>query len=796
MFRTNSPAASIPAILVALIGITPPSAFPAWVEQGPGPTLRGQVEGITNRPVSGAVNAVAGDASNADVLYVGTVNGGIWKSSNATASSPTWIPLTDQQLPALSINSLATSPVDPNTLFAGTGSTSSFGQDGSPGFGVARSTDAGATWTLLATSTFAGRSIDSIVPTTLSGGQVVLAATLFDGGGVYRSVDGGSSFTRISGSGGLPTGGASSLVADPGAPARLYAGVPNSFGGGASAGVFRSDDGGLTWTSVRAGLPGLGTSLRILLAVSRDTAVVYAMIIGNAGATNGKLQGVFRSTNLGATWVAMGVPSPEIFPGAQGIIHGAIAADPTNANLVFIAGDRQDSPFPNTNGCNNFSASVFRGNALLLPGNPWENAVCLGANGTSPHADARVMGYDANGNLLQGNDGGIYRLVSPNNAGNRAWVSVLGNVRPAEFHSVAYDPLSNVVFGGAQDTGTTIQNAPGSFTWTELLQGDGGVVAVDGDQTAHPGTSIRYSSFDFLDFFNRSTWSAGNTLVGSLTQVGLTITSGAGTGLTLSQFDANIQFYNPYVLNRISPSRMLIGTKNIYDSTDRGDTLANLGFTGQFITSLAYGGRFGGVPQPDVFYVGAGSSILHRVTVGGPVTALSAYPGGNVRSLVMDPENYRKIYVVDAQSRVWGSFDEGISWMNLTANLPTLCGDVRTIEVFSPDAGIRNTVLIVGGLGGVFQMRRPGAGGASWIPLSAGLPHGLVLDLHYDYTNDVLVAGILGRGAWTLTSFFRDGGGTGAAAAQAIGGTGVQEPGTPLDLPDDLPTAPPASAFP
>ena len=61
-------------------------------------------------------------------------------------------------------------------------------------------------------------------------------------------------------------------------------------------------------------------------------------------------------------------------------------------------------------------------------------------------------------------------------------------------------------------------------------------------------------------------------------------------------------------------------------------------------------------------------------------------------------------------------------------------------------------------------MRRPGAGGAIWTPLSTGIPNALVQDLHYDYTNDVLVAGSLGRGSWTLTSFFRGGGGTGAAA--------------------------------
>jgi hypothetical protein len=801
MFQGKRRVGWVLAILVALTCISAGPASSAWVEQGPGPILNGQSEGIPNsNPVSGAVNAIAVDPSDSsgNTVYVGTVNGGVWKTASFLAASPTWTPLTDQALPALSINSLAVSPLDSNTVFAGTGSTSSFALDGSPGFGVARSTDGGATWTVLASSTFTGRQINNIVPTTLSGGQVVLAATLRDGGGVWRSTDGGSSFTQVSGAvgTGLPSGGASSLVSDPTNGSRFYAGVPNSFGGGASAGVYRSVDGGLTWTSVSTGLTGLGTSLRILLSVGPTTGVLNAMIIG----TSGTLQGVFQSPDTGVAWTAMGVPSPPIFPGGQGSIHGAIVSHLTNANVVFISGDRQNSPFPNTNGCNNFSGNVFRGDVSLLPGNPWQNVVCNGANGTSPHADSRAMLFDANGDLLQGNDGGIYRLANPNNSPLRTWASANGNVRPTELHSAAYDPVSNVVFGGAQDVGTPIQNSPGSLTWSDLLQGDGGVVAVDGDQVAHPGTSIRYTSFNFLGFFNRSTWNAGNSLVSGPTALGLHITSGPGTGLTLFQFDPNIQFYNPYVLNVIDPSRMLIGTANIYESLDRGDTLRDFGFTGAFIgddfgnTPLAYGSRSSGVPMPDVFYVGAGSTIFHRVTLGGAITTLAAYPGGTIRALVMDPQNFQKVYVLDTQSRVWASFDEGASWQNLTANLPSLTSSVRTIELFSPNAGIINTVLIAGGQGGVFQMRRPGAAGASWTQLSSGLPDALVFDLHYDYTHNVLVAGTLGRGAWTLTNFFRGGGGTGAGTAGVPLFRRLLVPGaeTPLTLPGDLPTAPPA----
>src|SRR5439155_13555956 len=139
------------------------------------------------------------------------------------------------------------------------------------------------------------------------------------------------------------------------------------------------------------------------------------------------------------------------FPGGQGILHGALLADRTDPNVVFIAGDRQEldtsvnPPPPNANGCTTFCANVFRG-VFAAGETSWQNIVCRGANGTAPHADARVMVFDANGDILQGNDGGIVRLTAPNSRGDLLWESVNGDIRPTEAHSAAYDAFSNVVF--------------------------------------------------------------------------------------------------------------------------------------------------------------------------------------------------------------------------------------------------------------------------------------------------------------------------------------------------------------
>src|SRR3954453_20283897 len=77
----------------------------AWVEQGPGPITGGLLEGLPTS--AGGVQAIVTDPHNADVVYVGAVNGGVWKTTNATAADPNWTPLTDLKLPGLAINSLA-----------------------------------------------------------------------------------------------------------------------------------------------------------------------------------------------------------------------------------------------------------------------------------------------------------------------------------------------------------------------------------------------------------------------------------------------------------------------------------------------------------------------------------------------------------------------------------------------------------------------------------------------------------------------------------------------------------------
>jgi hypothetical protein len=746
-----------------------------WVEQGPRPILNGDVEGMgaQHGSVAGAVEALAPDPSNPDILYAGTVNGGIWRTTDATAASPTWVPLTDH-LPSLAISDLEFSPADPThrTLYAATGSYSN-GLYGGPGAGAYRTTDGGATWSVLGSEVFGNRRIRNIVPTVLDGGRVVLAGVRDDpstntGGGVYRSADGGTTWTPVSGTGGLPRGPVSFLTGDPGNPHRFYATIQEPAG----TGIYRSDDGGLTWAPKDEGLAGnLEPFTRIELAIHDDPNhnVIYAAVMTPAlgspkGGFTGRLVGLDRSTDQGDHWTAMALPGDAdggIFLRGQTGINFAMAADPTDPNVVYVSGDQEVDPFPKANGTTDPVDRSFRGDASRPLGREWTALDGNGASGTAPHEDSRDLKFDARGDLLQANDGGVFRLINPSNvpgAGSRHWVAAVGNLGTAELYSVAYDDLNHVILGATQDNGSVEQFGS---NWARLIPRDG--VGVQVDQTSIPGSSIHYYEGDFGSVFTRATFNSAHQLIDQH-PLDLIINGTGGKRLLYDLDDTN-QVIPPFELNAVDPRRMLIGTQFLYESSDRGDHLdrlvggANIGQ----VTAMAYGGRLHGVARPGIAYVGTmgPAKILLRRTAGGAFRPLTAYPGDVPLDFAVEPSDWRRAYVVDASNHVWATFNGGRSWRNVTGNLHALtpslkvaggAPSLRTAAIISARSGLGGQTVLVGGFGGVYALRHPGSRDSRprWVKLGDGLPNVVVSDLRYDAKDDVVIAGTFGRGAWSL----------------------------------------------
>jgi photosystem II stability/assembly factor-like uncharacterized protein len=586
------------------------------------------------------------------------------------------------------------------------------------------------------------------------GSTIVLAVNAADSGGtvgIFRSTDTGATFALISGTGGLPVGRAFGIADDPLSGAVLYTAIRDA---GVNNGVYKSTDTGATWTRV---------SDAVINALIHDAAPVTSNIklaVGTANnvyvgiANGGRLAGLFRSGNGGGTWTSLDLPftveggvTYGIHTGGQASFHFSLVASPSNTNVVYIGGDRQPGDgdaggsFPNALGALDYSGRLFRVDASLPPGSQFQHlthSTVLGppgggaANSSAPHADSRVMVTDANGDVLEGSDGGVYRRTVPgNNTG--AWVSLIGNLVSTEFHGIAFDSGTDTVFGGTQDNGTPQQQDPDDITWSSISTGDGGDVGID-DIAA--GQSVRYTSFQFLGAFARRTYDPANNL---LLEEFPALTPISGPAI-------NPQFYSAVKANEIVSSRLVIaGSNGTFESLNGGDTVQQLAIGGVCQNCFAYGGRRLGVDNPDVLYVGTGVQVLVRTTGGGALLPAPGWSGGAVRGVALNREDWMEAFAINSAGQVFRTTDAGGSWTNITFNLGTFNpGTVRSVTHVAVGPG----GVVVGANLGVYLLRLDTT---TWDVFGTGLPNAPVFELDYDPARDKLMAGLLGRGAWLLT---------------------------------------------
>jgi hypothetical protein len=740
-----------------------------WRAMGPAPIAGGQAT-VPGRLVVGAVQEVVPHPANPDVMYVGTVNGGVWKSENASADSPVWRPLTDA-MPSLSIGALALDPADPEVLVAGLGRFGSFGRRGGALLGLLRSTDGGATWTALDAPVLRGQNISGVA----ARGAVILASSNSAPtvaqpnnplGGVFRSTDTGATFVelaQVTGSG-LPAGLAMDMIGDPSNPSRFYVGY-------LGVGIFRSDDLGETWTSVTdADTSGLRDAIlaqeptdtrrnlefsvaangRVYVGVSRLGAPTYIGYSDNAGP--------------GQTFTAMDVPTfPQgqnqpvgVNPGGQVNIHFYIQVDPSDPSIVYVAGDRGIGTLAgqNTNifRSNGAQGMIVRGDARLaraqlgdtlspqwvhLVGSNQVPQIPTGgtATGTQPHADHRGAAIDARGALIDANDGGLFRNPRPqDNQGD--WTSIVGNLQITEFHDVAYDPFSDIVFAGAQDNGTSQQQSPSNTAWTLIGGGDGGDVQVDVESL--PGRSLRYLSSQNLGGFRSIAFDAANVQA----------MGGMRAGVNIVQGDPlQPQFVTPFTLNRVDPTLIVFGARNgVYESTDRGN---NLSFVpGAPTTNMETSIVYGHAQDPLLIVAGGANQVYVR---SGDMTDLAPteapFPGTRVVDIAIDPADSLALHVID-ETGVFRTPDLGASWQPITGNLASFNpGRLSSIEYIEGRAGTPDR-LVVGTNAGVYVALGPAFD--RWAKLGSGLPNVLVYDMVYEPSDDLLTIGTLGRGTFTL----------------------------------------------
>ena len=291
-------------------------------------------------PVGNRVISVVGVPGDPLTYYVGAASGGIWKTQDGGA---TWTPILEEQ-PVHSIGSLALAPSDPQILWAGTGEPH-IRSNVSVGAGAWKSTDGGTTWQMMGLESTFRLSRMIVHPTNP---EIVYAASLGHSyapqkeRGVYRTMDGGKSWTKVLSVN--DSTGASDLVMDPNNPRILFAGMwqldIKTWGrqsGGKGSGVYMTRDGGDTWKRLTNGLPKDPMG-KIALTISKaDSKKIYALIETADGAPmNGKPREsgeLWRSDDGGDKWMRV---SQDMALTGRGAYYTRCKANPDNADEIYF----------------------------------------------------------------------------------------------------------------------------------------------------------------------------------------------------------------------------------------------------------------------------------------------------------------------------------------------------------------------------------------------------------------------------------------------------------------------------
>jgi photosystem II stability/assembly factor-like uncharacterized protein len=291
----------------------------------------------------GRTRAVAGVPAQPGVFYIGAVDGGVWKTDD---TGRTWRPIFDGQ-PTQSIGAIAVAPSDPNTVYAASGE-GLLRPDLSVGNGIYRSRDGGRSWTHLGLT--GGQQIADLAVDPRDPSRLFAAVLGHPYGpnperGIYRSQDAGASWQRVLYKD-ADTGG-SMVAIDPAHPEVVFAGLwqarlgpwedKNEFNG-AGGGLFKSSDGGSTWKRLTAGLPSNLAQINIALAPSAPQRLYANVATTEPGSYSSAAGlGVFRSDDSGESWTRITTdPRPALRIGGGDL--AVVRVDPTNADVVYSAG--------------------------------------------------------------------------------------------------------------------------------------------------------------------------------------------------------------------------------------------------------------------------------------------------------------------------------------------------------------------------------------------------------------------------------------------------------------------------
>jgi photosystem II stability/assembly factor-like uncharacterized protein len=707
--------------------------------------------------LGGRSTDVAVPKGSRTVFYAAAATGGVFKTVNA---GTTWEPVFDD-MPTLSIGDLAVAESDPNIVWAGTGEANIF-RASEAGLGVFKSTDAGKTWKpmgLEATYTIARVVIHPTHPDI-----VYVAATGHEWTdnperGVFKTTDGGATWQKV-----LYVNervGANDLVMDPQNPDTLYAATWNRIRRrwsdpvpGGEDGLFKTTDGGKTWTPINNGLPDTAFTGRVGIDLCRaKPTTLYAYVDNHAPGAEpkpGELDSygrprqrgiigaeVYRSDDAGAGWRKVSPPGMDRFGGTYGWVFGQIRVDPNTPETIYIMGLGLAK---STNG-----------------GRTYQNLYAAGL-----HGDHHGLWIDPNDSdhLINNNDGGVNISYD----GGKTWRDFHDGIPAVQFYNVAYDFSSPFwVYGSVQDQGTyrgliplmkPTAGAPvgrrrfgaAQPRWETAPGGEGTLIAVD---PTDPNTI--YSS-SFYGRLERSEYKDGQW-------TSQQIFPKAPQG----EPEYRGQWLAATMISPHNPQIVYHGFQYLFRSMNKGETWERISsdltyndaaeqgkwpYAIPFATITAvdespfkFGHLYAGTDDGRVWTTRNGGEAWTEITAGLPYKK-------HVWKIVASKYDPDTVYVTlvgrhddDFNAYLFKSADQGKTWASIAGNIPG-----GPVNVVREDPKVKD-ILYAGTDTGVYVSRD---GGKSWDVLGGNLPTNYVWDLAVHPRDNALIIATNGRGMWLI----------------------------------------------
>lgn len=672
--------------------------------------------------------AVSGVPGQPLTFFAGYTGGGLWRTDDAGIG---WRNISDGQFTSGSIGAIAVAPSDPNVIYVGTGEHAVRGQSSPYGDGVYRSTDQGRTWTNVGLA--ATRQISAVRVHPADPNLVYVAAQgdRWKGTaerGIYRSRDGGATWTLVL-KGVNETSGASDLSMDPTNPRILYAAFWDHQrrpwyvrSGGPGSGIWKSTDGGDTWTRLAQGLPALMGKVGVAVSPANPDRV-FAIVEAEQG-------GLYRSDDAGRTWRRL---SGDRLIQTRSWYYMKVFADPRNADVVWV-----------------LNAPIMRsidGGATF-------------ATVPATHGDNHALWIDPADprRIINGNDGGASISLD----GGRSW-STQDNQPTAQFYHVTVDDdFPYKLYSGQQDNSSVVirsRGLGGSISVRDWWDGAGCESANIGVSATAPRFVYGGCYQGLIDELDQETGVTRDIM--PWPEMNLT----EPTDRTRYRFN----WTAPIVVSQHDPNVIYHGGNVLFRTTDRGtswrpvspdltrDDPQRQGWGGGPITNEGAGGEVYGTifviheSQHDArtVYVGTDDGLVQLTRDGGATWTNVTPPAagdGLVNEIEVSPHDpatvwvaFRRDRVGDPTPHVFRSTDFGRTWTRHVEGLKE--GEVVRVVREDPE---RRGLLYAGTDGGAwFSLDN----GARWHRFT-GMPVVPVTDLEVRHGD--LIASTEGRAFWIL----------------------------------------------